>query len=159
MRVSRKGRVRDTGSYPTVCARIVSPTSVEIYIRGTEQAAPDDHFAVGPHRGVRVPRRGGVDCAYRHPAIAAWVVSAAGVRVVERRIDAAPHTHFGTAPDCRVGNSAEWRVGQARRRPTVRLWIVSAAGVQIDPLISSTPYDHFAPLSTLRCGTIGPRAH
>src|SRR5438128_2623414 len=135
------GRVRDTSRYPAVRAGAISATTIQAYPRG-DHTAPDDHLAASPHRGVRVARRGGVDCAYRHPAIAARVVSAASIRIVERRIDAAPHAHFAAAPDCRVSNSAERRADEASRRPTVRTWIVSAAGVQIDRLISSTPDDH-----------------
>ena len=77
------------GGCPTVSSRAVSTASIKVDSWAAKNAAPDDHLAAGQNRGVRVTCRGGVDCAYRGPAIAGRVVFAAGIPVVERRIDAA----------------------------------------------------------------------
>jgi hypothetical protein len=44
---SGSGRVGGAGDYPTIRARIVSPTGVEIV--GIAIATPDDHFTAGPY--------------------------------------------------------------------------------------------------------------
>jgi hypothetical protein len=137
------GGVRDAGDCPTVSTGTVSTASVQAHWRVSEIAAPDNHFAAGPHRSVGVACRRGGDYVCGSPAISGRVVPTAGVRVVKRRIGTAPDSHFAASPDCRVSNSAEQRVGSGSRRPAIVGRIISAAAVQVSRLISSTPDDHF----------------
>jgi hypothetical protein len=142
--LSGKGCVCNTSGYPTVGTTIVPAPVVKVHAGVAEDATPDDHFAAGPYRCVRVSRRGGVGCAGSRPTIASRIVSAASVAIVKRGVDAAPDDHFAAGPYCGVSSTAEYIIRDAGSRPTVRVRIVSAARVQIDRLISSTPHHHFA---------------
>src|SRR5437660_10647889 len=123
--LSGKRRIRGTSGYPTVGAGTVSATAIKIHAGVAKDAAPGEHLAFGgPHRCVRVSRRGCVVEARSHPTIRAWVVSAASIAIVKGGIGAAPDNHFSRAPHRSVTNSAKRRVDQASRRPTVRPWVV-----------------------------------
>ena len=74
---SRKGRVDGAGGCPIVGAGIISAARVKRAAITTP--APDDHFAVGPHRSVTGSRRGRVNGAGWSPTIRAGIVSPAGV--------------------------------------------------------------------------------
>jgi hypothetical protein len=96
--VSAEGSVGGAGGCPTVRASIVSAAGVKIDGRAAKNSTPNNHLAAGPHRGVIVSRRGRVGDAGGHPAIRARVVSAAGVCVVKRFIDASPDNHLTASP-------------------------------------------------------------
>ena len=100
-------------------------------------SAPDDHFAAGPHRRVRVAGGGRVGGAGGCPTVGAGIVSPASVQDSRCRYSA-PDDHFAAGPDCRVIVAGSGRVGGAGGCPTVRAGIVSAAGVQ-ESLPSSPP--------------------
>ena len=121
------GRVRRRHQRPTVCDGIISFTIVEIVV---VLAPPNDHFVAGPHRAVRVSRRGpGADVS-GYPTIRLWIVSAAGVRIIERFIHAAPHNHFAPGPNCRVSVAPSWRIRRTRTYPNVCAWIIPPSGVK-----------------------------
>lgn len=130
--------------HPAVCVGIVSPACIEIHHRAAKHSAPDDHFAAGPHRGMRVSRRGRIVETRAEPTVRARIISPAAVRVSEGFIHAAPDNHFALAPYCRVTDSAERDIDETGRHPTVSSGAVSAAGVQIVYRITPTPDNHFA---------------
>src|SRR5438270_383200 len=75
--ISGKWRVGRRGQRPAVSVGIISTTVVEIVNRPF--AAPDYHFAAGPHRAVRrSPRRPNAGVG-GYPTIRDWTVSPAAV--------------------------------------------------------------------------------
>ncbi len=129
---------------PTVPARTVSATSIQAHSGWPEFAAPDYHLAAGPDRAMRISRGGRIVETRGDPAVRGRIISAAGICIVERFIDAAPNDHFVAAPHCCVVDPA-WRyIHEPSGCPTVRAGIVSAAGMQIVHRITSTPNNHFA---------------
>ncbi len=78
---------------------------------------------------MRVSARRRISLACGYPAVAARIVSPAGVEYVQD-IGSAPDDHFTISPYCRVIVSGIGRVSGAGRCPTVRAGIVSTTGVQ-----------------------------
>src|SRR5439155_13337683 len=90
-------------------------------------SAPDDHFTAGPDcrvSGSAIGRVGGVGGC---PTVSAWVISPAGVQILEIVILSAPDDHFTASPDCRVTEPGCGRVGGAGGCPSIR----SASGRRI----------------------------
>ena len=142
---------------PTIVSGIISAASVQV--GRIVSSAPNDHLTASPHCAVIPPRFGRVDRAGSYPAIRAWIisparvkitldssggrvgrigrrpsvsrwiVSAAGIQKV-RAITSGPDDHLTASPNCRVKPSGNGRVGSARRYPTVGSRIVSPAGVE-----------------------------
>ena len=69
--------VRASSSRPVVRVRIVSAASVQ---ESAVVAAPDDHFASGPHCRVKVSGRRRSMGTRKCPAVRARIVSAPGVQ-------------------------------------------------------------------------------
>src|SRR5438552_5674772 len=69
--MSSSGRIGNTGSYPCVCAGIVSSTRIELAVEAKRIATPHDHFGAGPNRCVEVSATGGDGSARSCPAICA----------------------------------------------------------------------------------------
>src|SRR5262249_21868955 len=88
------------------------PASVQKSAR--RQAAPDDHFAAGPHCGVIGSLTRLVGGAGGCPTIRAGVISPAGAVACR-----APDDHFAAGPDCGVLLSRGGRVDNARWRQRV----------------------------------------
>ena len=141
VRASAIGRVGGAGGCPTVCAGIVSPTSVQSVLM--IMSAPDDHFTAGPDCRVTVSARGRVGRAGGCPTIRAGIVSPASVQIVKLPSEkSAPDDHFTAGPDCRVIVRA---VGALVVLVAVQL---SVLGLYLPPvlrgrLIISAPDDHF----------------
>jgi hypothetical protein len=87
--------------YPTIRARIVSATGIQIVIATIKKMpTPDNHFTTRPHYGVTVSCIGRVGGAGGCPTIRVGIVSPA--RVKSDRVKATPDDHFTAGPDCRV---------------------------------------------------------
>ena len=71
--------------------------------------------------------RGRVVGAGGCPAISAWIISAAGVKVAGIT-ESTPDDHFTAGPDCRVIESGLGRVGGADGRPLVCAWKLTRVG-------------------------------
>ena len=127
--VSSKGRVRRAGSRPTVSAGAVSAACIKLDARAAKHPAPDDHFATSPHRRVTISRRRCIVEARGDPTVRAQVISAAGIAVVKRFVDASPDNHFTAGPHPCMPGTAERDVANACRHPTVGSGAVSAAGM------------------------------
>jgi hypothetical protein len=124
-----KWRARSASRYPTIAAGAVSATVAEIHAWQTKDPAPDDHFAAGPHRAVRVSGRGRVGGAGGHPVIRGRVVSAAGVAIVTRGVAAAPDNHFAAGPYGGMTGTTEYIVRDVSSHPTILNRVISAASV------------------------------
>src|SRR6266480_328640 len=142
MMESDRGGIYDARRYPSVGAEIIFPACIKI--PAAEFPAPNDHFAPSVHCGLRVSRRRRIVQACGNPTVRAQVVSAAGVRVVERFIDAAPDDHYTAGPQRAVAKSCGRRVRSAGGCPGICLWIVSGAGVKLGGVVRSAPHDHLA---------------
>ena len=144
---SASGSVGGAGSCPTICAGIVSSAGVQI--AEIIQAAPDDHFAAGPHCCVIGRRSGRIGGAGSRPTIGAGIVSAAGVQVA-KAIICRPRRSFHCRSIPRCADSRQWARCCAGSCPTIGAGIVSAAGVRtLAP--SSRPRRSFQCQSTLLC--------
>lgn len=115
--------VSNTGGRPTIRARIVFPTGIQILIAITilEGSAPDDHVTASPDCCVICSDTGRIGHTGSRPTIRNGVVSPTGVQIVEVTIveESAPDDHFAAAPDCGVIVSRVRRIGDAGSRPTV----------------------------------------
>src|SRR5215211_3868672 len=110
----------------------------------TASAAPHDHLATSPDRGVRGSCFGGVCRAGGCPTVCAGVIPSTRVKRLRETL-ATPNNHFASRPDCAVKLSWLWREGRGSC-PTVRVGIVPAARVQFleEVSIESSPHNHFA---------------
>src|SRR5207247_2624178 len=110
-------------------------------------AAPDDHFAVGPHCRVFVSASGRAGGAGSCPTVGAGIVSPAGVQNAGAA-ESAPNDHFAAGPYCCVIVSASGRAGGAGSCPTVGAGIVSWTGVEVvevdSIVIQRASNDHLA---------------
>jgi hypothetical protein len=141
---------------PTIRAGIVSTPCVQLEL-GAVEATPDDHFGVGPDRGVVITTSGCVGGARSRPRIRGRVVSATCVKILAVvDVSSNPDNHLRSGPNCTVGVSASGNSTVTRCHPTVGAWIVSATGVKSCHVIGSAPDDHFAVRP--HCGgTVSPR--
>ena len=147
MKASLIGSVSDARGCPTIGAGIVSCTGVEIMLAADVQKypTPNDHFAAGPHRRMRVSGGGCVGKAGRCPTIGVWVISPAGVQKQAADVrGSAPDDHFAADPDCRVTESGSRHAGSTGGCPTVNAGVVSPASVYIVRAIISAPDNHLA---------------
>src|SRR5207248_3048306 len=113
VKLSSSRRAGDAGSCPTVSAGIISTASVKKVIAPTViSAAPDDHFAAGPHCRVEHSTGRRVGSAGGYPTVGAGIVSPAGHQIVDTGFST-PDDHFAVGPHCRVIISASGRAGGA----------------------------------------------
>ena len=127
---------------PTIAAGIVSTACVEIGEKSTS-AAPDDHFAVRPYRGVRMPGAWRTVDSGSYPTVTARVVFPAGVKIAAKAIGATPNDHHSTGPDCSVRKPRIRRVANTCSCPTVCARIVGSPCVQrIGKIVTATPDNH-----------------
>src|SRR5207253_5813454 len=91
---------------------------VEVDAREAKDAAPDDHFAAGPHCRMLVSGIGRVGGGGGCPTVGAGIISPAGVQIAADT-SSAPDDHFAAGPDCRVTVSGSGRVGKAGGCPCV----------------------------------------
>jgi len=147
--------VSGAGGCPTIRAGIVSAASVQIAEAAIRASAPDNHFAAGPHCGVKVSAIRRVDGAGPRPTVSAGIVSTASIKVAGI-IGSAPDDHLAAGPHCRVIEAAVGRVASAGGYPSVRGRIVSAPGIIKPTQDYPTPDDHFATCPDRRVSRSGP---
>ena len=118
MAITGSGRVVTTCSRPSIGARIVSATTVEIIGRRS-CPAPNDHLIAGPNCCVaRAPSRCVGDAGGR-PFIGGRIVSPASVRSVAAAVKPAPDNHSAAGPDRSVTFSPSRRIDGTDCRPAV----------------------------------------
>ena len=103
-----------------------SPAGVKVI--GDSCAAPDNHFAAGPHRRVCGSSGGCVGSAGGRPVVSGRSISSAGVKNVGVAILSSPDNHFAASPDCRMIASCGGRVG-------------GASGCQVSSVHPFEPFD------------------
>ena len=123
---------------------IVFSTGIQGKAKGIN-AAPDDHFAASPNRGMTASAAGRVGGAGRSPTVRHRIVSPAGVVAVST-----PDDHFIAGPNCRMARPRRRCASGACGSPIVGSWIVSPASVQIGVIVASAPDDHFS--ASPHCG-------
>ena len=127
--VSTVWHVVGTGRCPAIRAWVVSPSGVEISADEACLTARDDHFIIGPNRGVSSSRLWCITRAGRYPAVRARAISTPSVQVIVATVKEipAPDDHFTASPRWIVYRTAYWRVGRVSGCPTISGRIVSAA--------------------------------
>lgn len=130
VRISRGGRVSESGRCPIIRARVVSATRVRVVERFID-ATPDYHFIAVPYCCVSDPAKRHIYEAGREPTVVSGIISTASVQVgvVRDRISPTPDYHFIARPHCGVIPACGWRVRRRDSRPTVGARIVSSAAV------------------------------
>jgi hypothetical protein len=96
------GRSSDAGSYPSVCARVISSARVHSINADAIKSASHDHLATGPHCRVRFSRSRCVGSTCSYPVVSDWTVSTASIQKVTLP-SSTPDYHFAASPQCGVG--------------------------------------------------------
>ena len=107
-------------------------------------AAPYDHFAAGPHCGVRGSGQRCIGSRGDSPTVQGGIVSSTGVEIADVVV-AAPGDHFTAGPDPGVTGSGRGRTGEARSHPAIIYRVVPAARIRdVECFIDAAPDNHFA---------------
>jgi hypothetical protein len=113
---------------PTVHAGIVPSACVHEKWRERDRPTPYNHFAAGPHCGVKVSGLRGVIGASWCPDIYTRIISPTGVHPDLDHMISTPDDHLGAGPDCRMIKCTNGRISRGWC-PAIGARIVYPAGV------------------------------